>query len=1156
MLEILISSSVLIAVLALLRRFLRGRISARLRYALWALVLLRLLVPVTTFESKVSVAAAAEPIRVQVQQYSAQREQTVYIPVDMGELPETGEPIEAVARTFVEPLDVARWLWYAGMGAAALWFLLVNLLMARRLKKDRVYYGTHRSVPVYIVQNIPSPCLFGLLRPAIYLTEPAAADETQAARILAHEYSHLCHGDLFWALLRSLCLVIYWFDPFVWWAAALSRRDAELACDESAIAALGEEQRYEYGRTLLALATVKLRPGDLLCGATTMTGGKNSLRERIEGIARTKKLSLSLAAAALVIVALTVGCTFSGAQGEATGPAPTVTPAPVPVPTDGGLIPLNELPAGYHYGEIGPREVSIWDSKQNVAVGGIVARPTPDLPLHTGVADEDGNIEENNLNEWLKALGVPEALDYRFGSMGAGGGVGDLEMIYWTEEAFQAELGDISRRHEFFIAGDVVYDVWFDELLIDHDDILSILAAMSFPTVLSDSGSDARSSVSIGGELAEVLKTVEGASEAYMLYSQYLDDFMDPDPTRWLSWLRIENDVEKQLNLDNYHPLLSAEILSVEKINDKLFAFVARVQDNTGLPAQSIFNFLVLEPDEGSYVIRNVDGIPEELSENLDPARYDPQLLMDDGMTALGAPDPEQMAIQATLLDFTNPAFVMVSRDERYVSDGTAFADMNFEDLLFSTDSWQVDTTPRSDMSRSGTYIALFDGKGSFVIIDAERDEISFHPQSQFYAAYSIPGVSGSHYYDSLLAWASQLPQMGEDPEPVYMQFLTMALTTDYQGRYSRLAASVPDAAAYEAFYEPFKALCSADCYYTMMLNREIETPDRLAIERGYRIVPLSIEITEVNQARVISAAGAIDRWQHEFTAHCQVTTDEGLTGSATLSGYFLTDADSADAPVSGFRLTGGTVLNADPAEDILSTAVQTGTESQEITRLTIPAGCSMGQIFQLLEDNGICDKDALYETAANYAFSYNWLEDLPFGSATRLEGYLFPDTYDFYPGESAVTVIDRFLNRFHSTLTSNMYKQADDLDISLHEAVIIASLIEKEAGAGDDRSLFSSVIHNRLDDGWKLQLDSTLHYIKGTSTFDLTYDDMEIDSPYNTYLYEGLPAGPICSPGKASLEAALNPSSTNYWYWYAYEGVTHFFRSDSEFSEFVAAHP
>ena len=239
-----------------------------------------------------------------------------------------------------------------------------------------------------------------------------------------------------------------------------------------------------------------------------------------------------------------------------------------------------------------------------------------------------------------------------------------------------------------------------------------------------------------------------------------------------------------------------------------------------------------------------------------------------------------------------------------------------------------------------------------------------------------------------------------------------------------------------------------------------------------------------------------------------------------------------------------------------LVTEMQTGSDSQEITRITFPEGYTMEQIFTLLEDNGICDKDELYDVAANYDFSYDWLDGLELGDPKRLEGYLFPDTYDFYQGESAVNAIDRFLNRFHYILTLDMYKQAENLGITMHEAVIIASLIEEEAGPEDNRSYFASVIFNRLHDGWKLQLDSTLNYIKGTSTFDLTYDDMEIDSPSNTYMYEGLPPGPISNPGKASLEAALNPASTNYWFWYAYEGKTTFFSSSSAFNEFVAAHP
>jgi UPF0755 protein len=127
---------------------------------------------------------------------------------------------------------------------------------------------------------------------------------------------------------------------------------------------------------------------------------------------------------------------------------------------------------------------------------------------------------------------------------------------------------------------------------------------------------------------------------------------------------------------------------------------------------------------------------------------------------------------------------------------------------------------------------------------------------------------------------------------------------------------------------------------------------------------------------------------------------------------------------------------------------------------------------------------------------------------------------------------------------------------MTLHEIITVASLIEKEAGSDEERATIASVIYNRLNAGWKLQLDSTVNYILGTSTFDLTMDSLEIDSPYNTYLYEGLPAGPICSPGMASIEAALNPESTNYWYWYAYEGETTFFTNDTDFNNFANSHP
>ena len=184
-------------------------------------------------------------------------------------------------------------------------------------------------MPVYVAADIPSPCLFGLFNPAIYLTERAAEDAAQARQIIAHELTHFRHGDMIWALLRSVCLVVWWFDPFVWLAAALSRRDGELACDEGTIKALGEDARFDYGRTLVGMAKVGASPSDLLRGATTMTAGKKSLKERVSRIANAPKMSVTLAVIVLVIAALAVGCTFSGAatsQNGANAPEPTPTP--------------------------------------------------------------------------------------------------------------------------------------------------------------------------------------------------------------------------------------------------------------------------------------------------------------------------------------------------------------------------------------------------------------------------------------------------------------------------------------------------------------------------------------------------------------------------------------------------------------------------------------------------------------------------------------------------------------------------------------------------------------------------------------------------------------------------------------------------------------
>ena len=232
------------------------------------------------------------------------------------------------------------------------------------------------------------------------------------------------------------------------------------------------------------------------------------------------------------------------------------------------------------------------------------------------------------------------------------------------------------------------------------------------------------------------------------------------------------------------------------------------------------------------------------------------------------------------------------------------------------------------------------------------------------------------------------------------------------------------------------------------------------------------------------------------------------------------------------------------------------GSDTQQITRVTFPEGYTMEQIFTLLEENSICKKTELYEAAANYDFDYDFLSEVELGDAARLEGFLFPDTYDFYQGEDASVAISRFLRNMDNKLTDEIREDAEDVGLTIREAIILASLVEKEAGASDDRAILSSIIHNRLDDGWKLQLDSTINYILGTSTFELTYDDLEVESPYNTYLHEGLPIGPIGNPGLASIQAAVDPADTNYWFWYAVDGETHYFTNSDDFDAFRAAHP
>ena len=210
-------------------------------------------------------------------------------------------------------------------------------------------------------------------------------------------------------------------------------------------------------------------------------------------------------------------------------------------------------------------------------------------------------------------------------------------------------------------------------------------------------------------------------------------------------------------------------------------------------------------------------------------------------------------------------------------------------------------------------------------------------------------------------------------------------------------------------------------------------------------------------------------------------------------------------------------------------------------TDVTIKEGLTIDQIFGLLEERGVTSVERLQEMAADWDYAFDWLQDRPLGDYHRLEGYLFPDTYTFEMGENPKYVINKMLVNFDAKMDEYMEElAAEDAPYSLHDIVTIASLIEKETDGtnNDERNDYrsiASVIYNRLENpaaetvGY-LQIDATLVYINGGKA--PTEADKSIDSPYNTYLYQGLPAGPISNPGMQSLLAAMNPDSTNYYFY------------------------
>lgn len=348
MIELLITSSLLILAVLAARALLAGRISRRMQYALWGLVLLRLLLPVSLPQSRASVLnALPDTAQVSLARPEEFSGETLPVPVDTeiqtGTAPETDLAQPATGGTqagisggiaditdgtsgsephpenSLNPAALLPVIWAAGAvltGGALLW---ANLRFSLRLRRERCQMDLALeqtgSLPVYLCHELASPCLHGLFRPAIYLNPAALENRERLEFVLAHEKTHYRHKDHIWGALRCVLLAAYWFDPLVWWAAAASKRDCELACDEAVTAAMEEARRRDYGRCLVELIPRRV-PGTALLAATSMSGSAGAMQRRLKAIVTAKKPRRAAIALTLAGAMLLTACTFTGAKAK------------------------------------------------------------------------------------------------------------------------------------------------------------------------------------------------------------------------------------------------------------------------------------------------------------------------------------------------------------------------------------------------------------------------------------------------------------------------------------------------------------------------------------------------------------------------------------------------------------------------------------------------------------------------------------------------------------------------------------------------------------------------------------------------------------------------------------------------------------------------
>ncbi|MDF2592736.1 MAG: mltG [Clostridia bacterium] len=263
---------------------------------------------------------------------------------------------------------------------------------------------------------------------------------------------------------------------------------------------------------------------------------------------------------------------------------------------------------------------------------------------------------------------------------------------------------------------------------------------------------------------------------------------------------------------------------------------------------------------------------------------------------------------------------------------------------------------------------------------------------------------------------------------------------------------------------------------------------------------------------------------------------NQGIIKNANVFSIYCKLSDKASKIKAGKYI----LSSAMSVEQIVN-KLAAGNAETNSARFTIPEGFELRQIADRLEAQGLINKDEFYAAIEKSDFNYSFIKDIP-SREGKLEGYLFPDTYEVFKNATEQEIIDKMLGRFDKVFTAEYRQRAKELNMTFDQVITLASIIEREAKLDKDRKLVSAVFHNRIKKNMKLESCATVQYLLKEQKPVLTYKDLEVNSPYNTYMYAGLPKGPIASPGAKSIEAALYPDDVDFLFFFATKDGSHIF--------------